>query len=92
MSIAAGITATKATLDVAKLLMDKLNVPDVDVHDVRSKVQEMLIHAVNAQTALGVAQIELAELRHRLDSQEAFKVVAEDMEYQKDGGFLCSEV
>ena len=51
MSIAAGLTATKAGLDVAKLLMDKLNGPKMEVHEVRAMVQEMLIHVVNAQVA-----------------------------------------
>jgi hypothetical protein len=61
MSITAGIAATKATLEVAKLLMDRLNTSEVDVHDVRLKVQEMLIHVVNAQIALGDAQAALHE-------------------------------
>ena len=69
MSVAAGLTATKAGLDVAKLLMDKLHGPDVDVHDVRAKVQEMLIHVVNAQVALGEAQVEISELRHQVDER-----------------------
>lgn len=56
MSIAAGLTATKAGLEVAKLLMDKLSSPEVNVGEVRSSVQEMLIHVVNAQVALGEAQ------------------------------------
>jgi hypothetical protein len=56
MSIAAGLTATKAAVDVAKIIMDKLNHPEVDVHDVRTQVQEMLIHVVHAQIALSDAQ------------------------------------
>jgi hypothetical protein len=59
MSIAAGLTATKATLDIAKILMDKVSRPNTDVHEVRASVQEMLIHVVNAQIALGEAQRDL---------------------------------
>jgi hypothetical protein len=56
MSIAAGLTATKAAVDVAKTIMDRLNRPEVDVHDVRTQIQEMLIHVVHAQIALSDAQ------------------------------------
>jgi hypothetical protein len=59
MSITAGLAATKAALDVTKIVMDKLNRPQVDVHDVRMQIQEMLIHVVNAQIALGDAQSSL---------------------------------
>ncbi len=59
MSIIAGLMATKAALDVTKIVMDKLNRSDVDVHDVRMQIQEMLIHVVNAQIALSDAQSSL---------------------------------
>lgn len=88
MSIAEGLTATKAGLDVAKLLMDRLNSPSVDVHEVRLRVQEMLIHVVNAQVALGEAQFEIAELRHQLDQRDDSKALEADMEVSSDGGFL----
>ena len=67
--------------------MDLLNRPNIDVPDVRSKVHEMLIHLVNAQVALGEAQIEISELRGKLDDREAIKLLAEDMEFIQDGGF-----
>jgi hypothetical protein len=86
-SITAGLTATKAALDLAKLLIDKLNKPDVDAHEVRGEVQEMLIHVVNAQTALGEANIEMIELRQTIDDREAFKALDADMQFQQDGGF-----
>ncbi|MEJ7609179.1 MAG: hypothetical protein WKF37_23630 [Bryobacteraceae bacterium] len=56
MSITAGLAATKAALDVTKIVMDKLNRPEVNVHDIRAQIQEMLIHVVNAQIALSDAQ------------------------------------
>jgi len=89
MSITAGLTATKATLDLAKLLMDRLNGPNIDVHEVRSQVQEMLIHVVNAQVALGEAQGEISELRRRLDDQTILKALNDDMEYVQSGGFYA---
>lgn len=87
MSVAEGLTATKAGLEVAKLIMDKLNWPTVDVHEVRSNVQEMLIHVVNAQVALAEAQIEIADLRRQLNDRDSFRSLSEDMEFQIDGGF-----
>lgn len=88
MSIAAGITATKAALEVAKMTMDKLNSATIDATAIRTNVQELLIHVVNAQVALGEAQVENSELRHQLDDREALKALADDVEYVQDGGFL----
>jgi hypothetical protein len=80
MSIVAGITATKATLDVAKLVSDMVNRPTIDAALVREKLHELLIHAVNAQTALGDAQQEMAELRRRIDDREAIRAIQDDLE------------
>ena len=87
MSIAAGISAAKASLELAKLLSDRLSQPDIDVADVRAKVHEMLIHMVNAQVALGEAQVELSDLRNQLDDREAKRALDADMEFRADGGF-----
>src|ERR1039458_2871679 len=89
MSITAGLTATQATLELAKLLMDRLNGPNVDVHEVRSQVQEMLMHVVNAQVALGEARGEISELRRQLDERLALKALNDDMEYVQSGGFYA---
>ncbi|MGA7238905.1 MAG: hypothetical protein WBY44_24700 [Bryobacteraceae bacterium] len=87
MSVIAGITAVKASLDVAKLLSDLLNRPDIDVADVRVKVHEMLIHMVNAQTGLTEAQQEIMELRRQLDQREEMKALQADMDFETNGGF-----
>ncbi len=87
MSIAAGLTAAKAGLDVARLLMDKLNGPSVDAYAVRSMVQEMPIHVVNAQAALGEALAENSDLREQLGNRKALEALDADMEYLTDGGF-----
>jgi hypothetical protein len=87
MSVIAGLTATKAALDIAKVIMDKLNTANVDVHSVRAGVQEMLIHVVNAQTALGDARTEISDLREEIERRDALASVAADLDYQTDGGF-----
>jgi len=87
ISITAGLTATRAALDIAKIVMDKLNTADVDRHVVRASVSELLIHVVNAQVALGEANVEISELRHKLDDLEATKTLEADLDYQKDGGY-----
>jgi hypothetical protein len=92
MSITAGTAAAaKASLEVAKILSDRLNRPDIDVADVRAKVHEMLIHVVNAQVALGEAQIEISDLRRQLDDGDAMKAFDRDMEFQVDGGFYIRQ-
>lgn len=87
MAILEGITATKSALDVSKLLMDLLNRPDINVADVRGKVHELLIHVVNAQVALGEAQVELNTLRNELLDKEALKALEADVEFEQDGKF-----
>ena len=81
MSVTAGITAVKASLDLAKLLSDRLNRPDIDVADVRTKVHEMLIHMVNAQVALGEANVEISKLRCELDDCKALKDIESSLEF-----------
>src|SRR5690242_19346485 len=87
MGIIEGITATKAALEVSKLVTDLLNRPDFKVEDVRGRVNELLIHLVNAQVALGEAHVELADLRHKLDERESVRALNDDMDFQIDGGF-----
>jgi hypothetical protein len=87
MNIAAGIMATKAALEVAKMTMDKLNSGNVDVTAVRTNVQELLIHVVNAQVALGDANNEIVDLRRQLDDRDALKALEADLEMHKGGYF-----
>jgi hypothetical protein len=87
MAILEGISAVKASLELAKLLSDRLNRPDIDVADVRAKVHEMLIHMVSAQMALGEARVEISDLRNQLNEREALNALDSDMDYQLDGGF-----
>jgi len=91
MSVVAGINATKASLELAKLISDKLNHPNIDVEDVRAKVHEMLIHMVNAQVALGEAHVEIGDLRRQLSEQEGLKALDADMDFQIDGGFFVKK-
>ena len=79
MSVIAGLTATKAALDITKIVMDKLNTATVDVHAVRASVQELLIHVVNAQIALGEARVEISDLRQHLDELQSAKSLAESV-------------
>lgn len=81
MVVTEGIAAVKASLELAKVLSDRLNRPDIDVADVRSKVHEMLIHMVNAQVALGEAQVKLTELRQQIADQEEAKTLEATLEF-----------
>jgi hypothetical protein len=81
MSIIAGVTAAKASLELTTKLMDLLNRPSVDVAEVRGQVHEMLIHLVNAQTALGEAQIEISELRQKLQDVSGQKDLESSLVY-----------
>jgi hypothetical protein len=87
MAILEGIAATKAALEVSKLVMDLLNRPDANMTDVRSRMNELLAHVVNAQVALGDALVELGSLRTQLEDKEAQKALNADMEIETDGMF-----
>ena len=87
MQIAAGITAAKAALDLTTKLADALNRPNIDPQDVKAKLHEMLIHLVNAQSALGEAHVEISELRQRLTDRAENAQIAADLEMHKGGYF-----
>jgi hypothetical protein len=87
MGVVEGLTAARAGVDLAKRLMDAVNRPDIDVHDVRRKLQEMLIHVVNAQIALGEAQSEIADLERKAEDKAELKALENDVEYEQDGKF-----
>ena len=80
MAIAEGIAAIKATLELAKLTSDAVKRPNIDAADVQGKLHEMLIHAVNAQTALTDAQLEISDLRRRLDEHNTLSGIQDDLE------------
>lgn len=84
MGISEGITAIRATVEVAKIPNDQLNRPGFDAAAARDKLHEMLIHAVNAQTALAEAMIEITELRAQLaefkaDQKEASQMLGDQI-------------
>jgi hypothetical protein len=43
MDFTAGIGAVKASLELGRILSERLNRPDIDAADVRAKIHEMLI-------------------------------------------------
>jgi multidrug efflux pump subunit AcrA (membrane-fusion protein) len=87
MSITAGLTATKASIELSKLILDKVARPNIDVVDVKNSLHEMMTHAVNAQVALAEAQQEVFELQRQLDDREALRALQADMEYQQETSF-----
>jgi hypothetical protein len=84
MSITAGLTATKATLELTKIITDLVKRPDIDVAGVHAKLHEMLIHAVSAQAALGEVQLELAELRKKLADQETIRSIEQSLDFAEE--------
>lgn len=88
VNITAGVTAIRATVELTQKLSDLISYPKIDVADVRAKVHEMLIHAVNAQSALAEAQNEILELRQQLDDRTRLEALRADMEVHKRGFLL----
>jgi hypothetical protein len=88
MPIGEAIAAGKALVEVSKLVTNLINSPDTDPSHVRAKLQEMLIHLVNAQTGLSEAQQEIMELRIRLDDRAAVKELESDVDTTDDGDYF----
>lgn len=80
MTVAEALAAIRAALEVRKVIEDRLNRPEVDTVDIRSKVHEMLIHLSNTQVGLNEAQVEISELRRRIADLENDKALAADLE------------
>src|SRR5580704_10952532 len=80
MAIIEGIAAIKATVELAKLTSDLVKRPAINPAEVQAKLHEMLIHAVNAQTALADTQQEITDLRRQLDDKEELKAIQADLE------------
>jgi hypothetical protein len=87
MPIAETIVALKGALDVSKIVNDLVNRSDIDVVEVRSKVHQMLIHVVNAQTGLAQTQMEIYDLQQQLNDRERLKVIEADLEIDPDGQY-----
>ena|SRR5271166_479446 len=90
-SILAGISAIKATLDLAKITTDLVNRPNIDAEKVRANLHEMLMHAVSAQEALVEAKLEIADLHNQLESSKALGALRADMEFVQDGGYYIKK-
>jgi hypothetical protein len=87
MPIGEAIAAGKALVEVSKLVTNLINSPDTDPQHVRNRLQEMLIHLVNAQTALSEAQQEIMDLRTKLAAGEVEAALEADVEFEQDGNF-----
>jgi hypothetical protein len=85
MPIAETIAALKGALDVSKIVNDLVNRSDIDVVEVRSKVHQMLIHVVNAQTGLAETQMEIYDLQQQLNDRERLRIIEADLEIDPDG-------
>ena len=87
MPIIEALTAAKAALDISGKISDLVNRPHIDAAEVRANVHQMLIHLVNAQSGLSEAQVEIAELRQKLDDQERIRAIEADLEIEPDGQY-----
>ena len=87
MAIAEGIAAAKSAMDVGTKVIDLLRHPKIDGEAVRNSIIEMQDLIFSAQRALGDAEDENRRLRHQLEDREELKTIADDLEYQEDGGY-----
>ena len=88
MGILEGLNAVKASVELTKILSDRLNRPEIDVADVRAKVHETLIHMVNAQVALAEAESENQRLLRALDDRDRLNAITDDLDFSEADGFF----
>jgi hypothetical protein len=74
--IATGIAAARATIEVSTKISSLLARPKINEDEVRNGLKEMLIHIVNAQSALASARLEITELRQKVSELSASKALA----------------
>ncbi len=87
MEITSGISATKASIEVVKLLRDMLNRPEVDRDAIRNHIGQLFEHVTNAHISLVEAQTVILELNHKLADREKLERLESDLEFVNDGSF-----
>jgi hypothetical protein len=87
MAIAAGLSATKTGFKLIKIAVELLKRETVDVHEVQARLIELQGLMLDARSALVDAEEENRRLKRALEDQDDAKKLAEDMEFQNDGGF-----
>src|ERR1035441_6232715 len=87
MTIAMGVSATKAGFDLIKRLRDAIGRPDVDPGDVQARLVELQSLMLDAQRALGDAEEESRSLRAQLAAKESLEEVEADLDFATDGRF-----
>jgi hypothetical protein len=87
MAIAAGLSAIKTGFGLIKSAVELLKRETVDVHEVQARLIELQGLMLDARSALVDAEEENRSLKRALEDRDDAKKLAEDMEFQNDGGF-----
>jgi hypothetical protein len=87
MSIPVGLSATKTGFDLIKSAVELLKRENVDVHEVQARLIELQGLMLDARAALVDAEEENRSLKREIEEYIKQRQLAEDMEFQIDGGF-----
>lgn len=87
MDILAGITAAKTAAELLKALREKLGSPNVNIEEVQARLVELTQLILDGRQAIMDAQEEIRQLKKERDGALEQLKLADDMEYQIDGGF-----
>jgi hypothetical protein len=88
MTIATGLSATKAGFDLIKSLREVLGRPDVNPGDIQARLVELQSLMLDAQRALADAEEENRRLSVKLDEVTRRADLGKDMEFVHDGGYF----
>jgi len=87
MSIATGISATRAGYDLIKSLREALGRAEVNPGDIQARLVELQSLMLDAQRALGDAEEENRKLRAQIAAAERLNEIEADLEFAEDGRF-----
>jgi hypothetical protein len=88
MTVAAGLSATKAGFDLIKGVREIFKHPEPDLGEISARLLELQELMLQARDALAEAQEENRRLQRLLDDREEQKALGSDLEMVPDGQFF----
>ncbi len=87
MSFTAGLSATKAGLDLIQRALELVKREDVDRSEVLARLTELQGLLLETRRALSDGQDENRELRRETEDAKRRQTIDDDLEFVQDGGF-----
>jgi hypothetical protein len=87
MSFTAGLSASKAGLDLIQRALELVKRDEVDTREVMARLTELQGLVLETRRALSVGEDENRELRRKLEDAQRQQAIEDDLQFVQDGGF-----